>query len=95
MSITYKDFPEEVVKLFDTENYSEKEIIDSIIGTWCVNSWSAGVEGLIRREFAKAKANNETEITISIDDAERMVIYNNRMQEVFCLLWNNWRDSAQ
>ena len=95
MSITYKDFPEEVVKLFDTEKYSEKEIIDSIIGTWCCNSWAAGVEGLIRLKFDKAKANNETEITISIDDAERMVIYNNRMQEVFCLLWNHWSDSAQ
>lgn len=95
MPITYKDFPEEVANLFDTEHYSEKEIINSIFGTWCVNSWSAGVEGLIRRKFAKAKANNETEITISIDDAERMVIYNNRMQEMFCLLWNHWNDSAQ
>lgn len=95
MAITYKDFPEEVVKRFDTENHSEKEIIDSIFGTWCVNSWSAGVEGNIRRKLAKAKANNETEITISIDEAERMVIYNNRMQEMFCLLWNHWKDSAQ
>lgn len=33
MAITYKDFPEEVVNLFDTENNSEKEIIDSIFGT--------------------------------------------------------------
>lgn len=95
MPITYKDFPEEVVNLFDTENYSEKEIINSIFGTWCVNSWSVGVEGLIRRKLAKAKENNETEITISIDEAERMVIYNNRMQEMFCLLWNNWNGRAQ
>ena len=94
MSITYKDFPEEVVKKFDIEKYSEKEIIDSIFGTWCVNSWSSGVDGIIRRKFAKAKTNNETEITISIDEAERMVTYNNRMQEMFCLLWNHWRDTV-
>lgn len=95
MSITYKDFPEGVVNQFDTEKYSEQEIINSIFGTWCVNSWASGVDGIIRRRFAKAKANNEAEITISIDEAERMVIYNNRMQEMFCLLWNHWRDSAQ
>lgn len=95
MPITFKDFPEEVVNKFDTENHSEKEIINSIFGTWCLNSWSAGVEGLIRRKFTKAKANNETDITISIDEAERMVMYNDRMQEMFCLLWNHWRDSAQ
>jgi len=92
MSITYKDFSEEVVNQFDTEKYSEQEIINSIFGTWCVNSWSSGVEGLIRRRFYNAKKNNKTEITISIDEAERMVIYNNRMQEMFCLLWNHWRD---
>ena len=95
MDITYKDFPEEVVNLFDTENHSEKEIINSIFGTWCVNSWSSGVEGLIRRRLAKAKANNETKITISIEEAETMVNYNNRMQEMFCLLWNYWKDNAQ
>lgn len=94
-NITYEDFPESVVKLFDTEKYSEKEIIDSIFGVWCVNSWSSGVDGFIRRKFANAKANNEKEITISIDDAERMVIFNNRMQEMFCLLWHYWKDSAQ
>lgn len=93
MVITYKDFPEEVVNKFDTENHSEKEIIDSILGTWCVNSWSSGVEGLTRRKLAKAKANNEKEITISIEEAERMVIYNNRMQEMFCLLWNYWKNN--
>ena len=95
MPITYKDFPEEVVNKFDIENYSEKEIIDSIFGVWCLNSWSSGVEGLIRHKFYNAKANNEKEITISIDQAEKMVIYNDRMQEMFCLLWNHWRDSAQ
>lgn len=50
MPITFKDFPEKVIDLFDTENYSdysEKEIIDFIFGTWCLNSWSSGVEGII------------------------------------------------
>ena len=44
MDITYKDFPEEVLNEFDTENNSEKEIIDSIFGSYCLNSFSAGLE---------------------------------------------------
>lgn len=95
MDITYKDFPEEVVKLFDTENYSEKEIIDSIFGTWCLNSFSAGVECTIRHKLNEAKANNKTEITIPIDQVESMAIYTYRMQEMFCLLWNYWSENAQ
>lgn len=55
MSITFKDFPEKIMKLFDIGNYSEKEIIDSIFGTWCLNSWSSGVEGIIRHKFYKSK----------------------------------------
>lgn len=93
--ITYLDFSENVIKMFDTDNYSENEVINSIIGTWCMNSWSSGVEGAIRRKFEKAKREGKKEITIDIDEAENMILMNDRMQQIFSLLWNYWYDNAQ
>ena len=93
--ITYNDFPKCVVEMFDTESFSEKEVIDSIIGTWCMNSFSAAVEGQIRSKYDRAKREGKKEIVIDIEDAENMVLMNDRIQQTFALLWNYWKHNAQ
>lgn len=73
------------------DDISEDEWIDNMIGTWCLNSSNAGVDGVLRRAIQKARRENKDEITINLRTAEFMEIYIDRDTNVLLWLWNFWR----
>lgn len=84
-------FPKILLGKLKDENMSEDEWIDVMIGTWCLNSSNAGVDGVLRHAIQKARRENKDEITINLHTAEFMQIYIDRDINVLCWLWNFWR----
>ena len=70
---------------------SEDEWIDNMIGTWCLNSSQAGVDGVLRHAIHKAIRENKDEITIDLRTAEFMQIFIDRDTNVLLWLWDFWR----
>ena len=73
------------------DGVSDDEWINYLIGTWCLNSSNAGVDGVLRHAIQKARRENKDEITIDLHTAEFMQIYIDRDINVLCWLWNFWR----
>ncbi len=77
------------------DDISEKQYMDDIIGVWCMNSFSATEGYLLKHYILPNKRDGKTEISMKIEDAERIYQMMERIQMVYTYLWLYWRDNYE